>query len=96
MIFFVNLLMFILISLACVFMAKCVPNEYAKINKRIDNLFANQRTAYKYHLLSLLAQMRNSRTLAIMQEDYELANSIQEDIKGIEEVLKEYEEKTNS
>lgn len=88
--------MFILISLACVFMAKCVPNEYAKINKRIDNLFANQRTAYKYHLLSLLAQMRNSRTLAIMQEDYELANSIQEDIKGIEEVLKEYEEKTNS
>lgn len=96
MIFFVNLLMFILISLACVFMAKYVPNEYAKINKRIDSLFANQRTAYKYHLLSLLAQMRNSRTLAIMQEDYELANSIQEDIKGIEEVLKEYEEKTNS
>lgn len=96
MIFFINLLTFILISLACVFMAKYVPNEYAKINKRIDNLFANQRTTYKYHLLLLLAQMRNSKTLAIMQEEYELANSIQEDIKGIEEVLKEYEEKTNS
>lgn len=84
MIFFINLLTFILISLACVFMAKYVPNEYAKINKRIDNLFANQRTTYKYHLLLLLAQMRNSKTLAIMQEEYELANSIQENIETIE------------
>lgn len=84
MIFFVNLLMFILISLACVFMVKCVPNEYAKINKRIDNLLANQRTAYKYHLLSLLAQMRTSKTLAIMQEEYEIANNIQKTIEIIE------------
>ncbi|KGF24886.1 hypothetical protein HMPREF2132_11395 [Prevotella histicola JCM 15637 = DNF00424] len=84
MIFFLNLLMFILISLAFVFMAICIPNEYTKINKRIDNLFANQRTMYKYHLLSLLAQMRNSKTLAIMQEDYEIANSIQKNIETIE------------
>lgn len=83
--------MFILISLACVFMAKYVPNEYAKINRRIDCLITNQRTMYKYQLLSLLAQMRNSRTLAIMQEEYELANSIQENIEKIEKELKDYE-----
>lgn len=88
--------MFILISLACVFMAKYVPNEYAKINKGIDCLITDQHKIFKYHIIGILSQMRNSRTLAIMQEDYELANSIQEDIKGIEEVLKEYEEKTNS
>jgi hypothetical protein len=80
MIFFINLLMFILISLAFVFMTICVPNEYTNINKRIDNLFANQRETYKYHLLSLLAHMRNSRTLAITQEEYEIANSIQKNI----------------
>ena len=91
MIFFINLLMFILISLTFVFMTICVPNEYTKINKRIDNLFANQRTAYKYHLLSLLAHMRNSRTLAIMQEEYEIANSIQKNIEKIEKELKDYE-----
>ena len=93
MIFFINLLMFILISLAFVFMAICVPNEYTKINKRIDNLFANQRTIYKYHLLSLLAHMRNSRTLAIMQEEYEIANSIQKNIETIEKELKDYEKR---
>ena len=87
--------MFILISLTFVFMTICVPNEYTKINKRIDNWFANQRATYKYHLLSLLAQMRNSRTLAIMQEDYELAKEIEDDIKGIEEVLKDYEQRNN-
>ena len=91
MIFFINLLMFILISLACVFMAKYVPDEYAKINKRIDNLFANQRTMYKYHLLSLLAQMRNSKTLAIMQEEFEIASSIQKNIEKVENELKNYE-----
>ena len=88
MIFFINLLMFILISLTFVFMTICVPNEYTKINKRIDNLFANQRATYKYHLLSLLAHMRNSRTLAIMQEEYEIANSIQKNIETIEKELK--------
>lgn len=91
-IFLINLLMFILISLACVFMTKYVPGEYARINRRIDNLVANQRTIYKYHLLSLLVQMRNSRTLAIMQEEYELANSIQKNIEKIEKELKDYEE----
>ena len=56
---------------------------------------ANQRTIYKYQLLSLLANMRNLKTLAIIQEEYEIANSIQENIKGIEEVLKEYEQRNN-
>lgn len=50
---------------------------------------------YKYQLLSLLANMRNLKTLAIIQEEYEIANSIQENIKGIEEVLKEYEQRNN-
>lgn len=85
--------MFILISLTFVFMVKYVPNEYVNINKRIDNLFANQRTMYKYHLLSLLAHMRNSRTLAIMQEEYEIANSIQKNIETIEKELKDYEKR---
>lgn len=35
-----------------------------------------QQTIYKYHLFSLLAQMRDSKTLAIMQENYELAGNI--------------------
>ena len=91
MIFFINLLMFIFISLTFVFMEKYISNEYAKINKRIDYLYANQRTIYKYHLLSLLAHMRNSRTLAIMQEEYEIANSIQKNIETIENELKNYE-----
>ena len=88
-----NLLMFILLSCACVFMAKAVPDEYAKINKRIDDLMAKQQTIYKYHLLSLLAQMRDSKTLAIMQEDYELAGNIQKSIKELEEILKDYEKR---
>lgn len=91
MIVYINLLVLFLISLACVFMSKYVPDEYARINRRIDNLVANQRTIYKYQLLSLLANMKNSRTLAIMLEEYELANSIQEDIKKIEKELKDYE-----
>ena len=92
MIVFVNLLMLILLSCACVFMTKVVPDEYAKINKRIDDLMTKQQTIYKYHLLSLLAQMRNSKTLAIMQENYELAGSIQKSIEELEEILKDYEE----
>ena len=91
MIVYINLLVLFLISLACVFMSKYVPDEYARVNRRIDNFLANQRTMYKYHLLSLLSQMRNSRALAIMQEDYELANSIQENIEKIEKELKDYE-----
>ena len=83
------------ISLSCLCFAKII-SEYAKINKRIDCLITNQHKIFKYRIIGILSQMRNSRTLAMMQEDYELANSIQEDIKGIEEVLKEYEEKTNS
>jgi len=65
-------------------MSKYVPDEYARINRRIDNLFANQRMMYKYQLLSLLANMRNLKTLAIIQEEYEIANSIQENIEKIE------------
>lgn len=88
-----NLLMFILLSCTCVFMAKVVPDEYAKINKRIDDLMTKQQTIYQYHLLSLLAQMRDSKTLAIMQEDYELAGNIQKSIKELEEILKDYEQR---
>ena len=91
-----NLLMFILLSCTCVFMAKVVPDEYAKINKRIDDLMTKQQTIYKYHLFSLLAQMRDSKTLAIMQENYELAGNIQKSIEELKEILKDYEEKTNS
>ena len=94
MIVYINLLMFFAISLICLGLAKIIY-EYAKINKRIDCLITNQHKIFKYHIIGILSQMRNSRTLAIMQEDYELANSIQGDIKGIEEVLKDYEEKTN-
>lgn len=88
-----NLLMFILLSCTCVFMAKVVPDEYAKINKRIDDLMTKQQTIYKYHLFSLLAQMRDSKTLAIMQENYELASNIQKSIKELEEILKDYEKR---
>ena len=94
MIVYINLLIVFAISYACLCLAKIIY-EYTKINKRIDCLIANQHKIFKYHIIGILSQMRNSRTLAIMQEDYELANSIQEDIKGIEDVLKDYEEKTN-
>ena len=68
-------------------------SEYIKLNKQIDCLIINQHKCFKYHIIGILSQMRNSRTLAIMQEDYELADSIQEDIKGVEEVLKDYEQR---
>lgn len=90
MIVYINLLIALAFSFVCLGLAKIIT-EYAKINKRIDNLFANQRKMYKYQLLSLLANMRNLKTLAIIQEEYEIVNSIQENIKKIEEVLKEYE-----
>ena len=48
---------------------------------------------YKYQLFSLLANMRNLKTLAIIQEEYEIANSIQENIKKIEKELKDYEQR---
>ena len=47
---------------------------------------------YKYQLFSLLANMRNLKTLAIIQEEYEIANSIQENIEKVEKILKDYEE----
>lgn len=90
MIVYINLFIALAFSFVCFGLAK-ISSEYIKLNRRIDNLVANQRTIYKYHLLSLLAQMRNSRTLAIMQEDYELANSIQKEIESIEKDLKDYE-----
>ena len=80
------------ILLICVGFAKIIT-EYAKVNKRIDYLIINQHKIFKYHIIGVLSQMRNSRTLAIMQEDFELADSIQEDIKGIEEILKDYEQR---
>ena len=94
MIVYINLLIALAFSFVCLGLAKLIT-EYIKLNKRIDNLFANQRMMYKYQLLSLLANMRNLKTLAIIQEEYEIANSIQENLKGIEEVLKEYEQRNN-
>lgn len=94
MIVFTNLLIALAFSFVCLCLAKIIT-EYIKLNKRIDCLITNQHKIFKYHIIGILSQMRNSRTLAIMQEDYELANSIQEDIKGIEEVLKEYEQRNN-
>lgn len=92
MIVYINLLIVFAISLVCLGLAKIIYG-YAKINKRIDNLFANQRMMYKYQLFSLLANMRNLKTLAIIQEEYEIANSIQENIKKIEKELKDYEQR---
>jgi hypothetical protein len=94
MIVYINLFIALAFSFVCLGLSKIIT-EYIKLNKRIDNLFANQRMMYKYQLLSLLANMRNLKTLAIIQEEYEIANSIQENIKGIEEVLKEYEQRNN-
>lgn len=94
MIVYINLFIALAFSFVCLGLAKIIT-EYIKLNKRIDNLFANQRMMYKYQLFSLLANMRNLKTLAIIQEEYEIANSIQENIKGIEEVLKEYEQRNN-
>lgn len=90
MIVYINLLIALAISLVCLGLAKIIY-ENAKINKRINNLFANQRMMYKYQLLSLLANMRNLKTLAIIQEEYEIANSIQKNIEKIEKELKDYE-----
>ena len=90
MIVYINLLIAFAISLVCLGLAKIIY-ESAKINKRIDNLVDNQRTIYKYQLLSLLANMRNLKTLAIIQEEYEIANSIQKNIEKIEKELKDYE-----
>lgn len=92
MIVYINLLIALAFSFVCLGLAKIIT-EYAKINKRIDNLFANQRMMYKYQLFSLLANMRNLKTLAIIQEEYEIANSIQENIKKIEKELKDYEQR---
>lgn len=94
MIVYINLLIVFAISLVCLGLAKIIY-ESAKINKRIDNLLANQRTMYKNLLFSLLANMRNLKTLAIIQEEYEIVNSLQESIEKVEEKLKDYEEKTN-
>lgn len=95
MIVYINLLIALAFSFVCLGLSKIIT-EYIKLNKRIDNLFANQRKMYKYQLFSLLVNMKNLKTLAIIQEEYEIVNNIQENIKKIEEVLKEYEEKTNS
>ena len=90
MIVYINLLIALAFSFVCLGLAKLIT-EYIKLNKRIDNLFANQRMMYKYQLLWLLANMRNLKTLAIIQEEYEIANSIQENIEKIEKELKDYE-----
>lgn len=90
MIVYINLFIALAFSFVCLGLAKIIY-EYVKLNKRVDNLFANQRMMYKYQLFSLLANMRNLKTLAIIQEEYEIANSTQENIKKIEKELKDYE-----
>ena len=77
MIVYINLLIALVFSFVCLGLAKIIT-ENIKLNKRIDNLFANQRMMYKYQLLSLLANMRNLKTLAIIQEEYEIVNSLQD------------------
>lgn len=94
MIVYINLLIAFAISLVCLGLAKIIY-ECAKINKRIDNLFANQRMMYKYILISLLANMKNLRALAIIQEEYEIVNSLQENIEKVEKILKENEQRNN-
>ena len=91
MIVYINLFIALAFSFICLGLAKIIY-ENAKINKRIDNLFANQRMMYKYQLFSLLANMRNLKTLAIIQEEYEIVNSLQENIEKVEKILKDYEE----
>lgn len=90
MIVFTNLLIALAFSFVCLGLAKIIY-EYVKLNKRVDNLFANQRMMYKYQLFSLLANMRNLKTLAIIQEEYEIVNSLQESIEKVEKILKDYE-----
>lgn len=90
MIVYINLLIALVFSFVCLGLAKIIT-ENIKLNKRIDNLFANQRMMYKYQLLSLLANMRNLKTLAIIQEEYEIVNSLQESIEKVEKILKDYE-----
>lgn len=87
MIVFTNLLIALAFSFVCLGLAKIIY-ENAKINKRIYNLFANQRMMCKYILLSLLANMKNLRALAIMQEEYEIVNSLQENIEKVEKNIK--------
>lgn len=91
MIVYINLFIALAFSFVCLGLSKIIT-EYIKLNKRIENLLANQRTMYKYQLFSLLANMRNLRTLAIIQEEYEIANSIQKNIEKVEKILKDYEE----
>lgn len=90
MIVYINLLIALAFSFVCLGLAKLIT-EYIKLNKRIDNLFANQRMMYKYQLLSLLANMKNLRALAIIQEEYEIVNNLQENIEKVEKELKDYE-----
>lgn len=94
MIVYINLLIALAFSLVCLGLAKII-SEYIKLNKRIDCLFANQQMMYKYILLSLLANMRNLRALAIIQEEYEIVNSLQEGIEKVEKILKDYEKRNN-
>ena len=94
MIVYINLFIALAFSFVCLGLSKIIT-EYIKLNKRIDNLFANQRMMYKYQLFSLLANMRNLKTLAIIQEEYEIVNSLQENIEKVEKILKENEQRNN-
>lgn len=90
MIVYINLFIALAFSFVCLGLSKIIT-ECIKLNKRVDNLFANQRMMYKYILISLLVNMKNLRALAIIQEEYEIVNSLQENIEKVEKKLKEYE-----
>ena len=94
MIVYINLLIALAFSFVCLGLAKLIT-EYIKLNKRIDCLVINQHKCFKYHIIGILSQMRNSRTLAIIQEEYEIVNSLQENIEKVEKILKENEQRNN-
>lgn len=94
MIVYINLFIALAFSFVCLGLAKIIT-EYIKLNKRIDCLVINQHKCFKYHIIGILSQMRNSRTLAIIQEEYEIVNSLQENIEKVEKILKENEQRNN-
>ncbi len=87
----INLLTILTISIACAFIIKYIPNKYARINRRIDNFIDSQQVILKYHLLSLLMQMSNLKSVATIHKEYEAASNIQKNIEEVKEIRKNYE-----
>ena len=90
-ILYISLLVLAFIFISCMFIAVYICHECARINIRIDDLCAKQRTIFKNHLLSLMSQMEESKASALMFEEYDVACSIQKKIESIKKDLKDYE-----